>query len=138
MEQPLVIHQARWVITMEGPVITDGAVLVAGDRLVGVGPAAAIRQSCQTKGFQADEMVDYDHGEGAIIPALVNSHIAKVRIILRYAFAAAESQDLLDGQPVLCLHISNPDLQIVKISHVRGCPELMEDACRLDILREKL
>jgi aminodeoxyfutalosine deaminase len=87
LEQPLIIHQARWVITMEGPVIADGAVLVAGDRLVEVGPAAAIRQSCQTRGFQADEMLYYDHGEGAIIPALVNSHLHLEYGALRSAIA---------------------------------------------------
>ena len=75
VEQPVVIHQARWVIPVEGPVIPDGAVVVAGDRIAAVGPAAAIRQEWHDNGLGADEIVFYDHGDGAIIPALVNTHL---------------------------------------------------------------
>ena len=60
---------------MEGPVITDGAVAVAGDRIVAVGPAAAIRQDWHDNGLGAEEIVFFDHGDGAIIPALVNTHL---------------------------------------------------------------
>ena len=82
---PLIIHQARWVITMAGPVITDGAVVVAGDRIVAVGPAAAIRHSWQDQGSGADEIISYDHGDGAIIPALVNAHLHLEFTALRQA-----------------------------------------------------
>ena len=74
-EQPVVMHQARWVIPMAGPVIADGAIAVAGDRIVAVGPAAAIRQDWRDNGLEADGFVFHDHGNGAIIPALVNTHL---------------------------------------------------------------
>ncbi len=82
---PLIIHRARWLITMDGPVITDGAVVVAGDRIVAVGPAAAIRPGWQDRGSGADEIVLYDHGDGAIIPALVNTHLHLEFTALRQA-----------------------------------------------------
>jgi cytosine/adenosine deaminase-related metal-dependent hydrolase len=74
-ERPVVMHQARWVIPMAGPVIADGAVAVAGDRIVAVGPAAAIRQDWRDNDLEADGFVFHDHGNGAIIPALVNTHL---------------------------------------------------------------
>ena len=70
---------------MAGPVIPDGAVVVAGDRIVAVGPAAAIQQDWQDKGLGADEIVFYDHGDGAIIPALVNTHLHLEFTALRQA-----------------------------------------------------
>ena len=74
-EPPVVMHQARWVIPVAGPVIADGAVVVAGERIVAVGPAAAIRQGWHDNGSGAHEIIFYDHGDGAIIPALVNTHL---------------------------------------------------------------
>jgi aminodeoxyfutalosine deaminase len=74
-EQPIIIHQARWVIPMTGPVIADGAVAVAGDRIVAVGPATAVWQGRNSKGRRNDETLLVDHGDGAIIPALVNTHL---------------------------------------------------------------
>ena len=70
---------------MAGPVITDGAVVVAGDRIVAVGPAAAIRPHWQDRGLETGEIVSYDHGEGAIIPALVNAHLHLEFTALRQA-----------------------------------------------------
>ncbi len=104
--RPLIIHQAKWVVPVDGPVLADGAVAVAGDRIVEVGPAAAIRQNYQTSGLGADEIVYYDHGEGAIIPALVNAHVHLEFSGLRHAIAPQEGlpawlQEAIDGYRAL-------------------------------------
>ncbi len=70
--ESITIHQARWVIPISSPVLTDGAVAVADGRILAVGPAAAVRDQCQTHGGQ---MICHDHGDGAILPALVNTHV---------------------------------------------------------------
>ncbi len=75
MNQPLIIHQASWVIPVDGPVLADGAVAVAGDRIAAVGPVAEIWQTHRRGGLGLGAALHYDHGEGAIIPALVNAHV---------------------------------------------------------------
>ena len=96
-EQPWIIHQARWVVPMDGPVLADGAVAVAGDHITAVGPAAellATRQPGTTR--------HYDHGEGAIIPALVNAHVHLEFTALRHTIAPQKNlpawlQTAIDG-----------------------------------------
>ena len=70
--QAITIHQARWVLPITSPVISDGAVAVADGRIVAVGPAAAVRDQCRAAG---GPVVCHDHGDGAILPALVNTHV---------------------------------------------------------------
>ena len=96
-EQPWIIHQARWVVPMDGPVLADGAIAVAGDHITAVGPAAellATRQPVTT--------LHYDHGEGAIIPALVNAHVHLEFTALRHTIAPQKNlpawlQTAIDG-----------------------------------------
>jgi len=66
------LHRAKWVVPMAAPVIADGAVAVADGRILAVGPAAAVRAQCRTYGGR---VLCHDHGDGAIIPALVNTHV---------------------------------------------------------------
>lgn len=75
MAQTVVIHQARWVIPVDGPLLADGVVVVAGDRIAAVGPAPEIWQTQRAGGLGPGPVQQYDHGEGAIIPALVNTHL---------------------------------------------------------------
>src|SRR5437667_1013372 len=61
------IIRARSVVTMGGPPIDNGAVAVAGDRIVSVGKFSEI------SGKLANEDV-VDLGEQALLPGLINAH----------------------------------------------------------------
>src|SRR5207245_6928129 len=61
------ILRARVVVTMDGPPIENGAVVISGDRVLDVGkfPEVSARHSGQ-------EIVDL--GEQALLPGLINAH----------------------------------------------------------------
>ncbi|MEY2544328.1 MAG: aminodeoxyfutalosine deaminase, partial [Verrucomicrobiota bacterium] len=61
------IIRARVVVTMDGPPIENGAVVVAGDRILGVGKFPEI-----SKQHSTEEIVDL--GEQALLPGLINAH----------------------------------------------------------------
>src|SRR6266513_5690226 len=61
------LYCARWVLPVSTLAIDDGAIAVAGDRIVSVGPGATLRK-------QNPEATVRDLGESAIIPGLVNAH----------------------------------------------------------------
>ena len=63
----MIAHVSSWVLPVSGAPIRDGAVVVAGDRIVAVGPAAEV-----LAGFTG---LICDHGDGAILPGLVNCHV---------------------------------------------------------------
>ena len=61
------IIRARVVVTMDGPPIDNGAVVVSGDRIVDVGPFSDISEK-----HSPEEIVDL--GEQALLPGLINGH----------------------------------------------------------------
>jgi cytosine/adenosine deaminase-related metal-dependent hydrolase len=63
----MIAHVSTWVLPVSGPPIRDGAVVVAGDRIAAVGPAAKV-----LTGFTG---LICEHGEGAILPGLANCHV---------------------------------------------------------------
>ena len=62
----MIAHVSKWVLPVSQPPIPDGAVLVWGHKIVAVGPAREV-----LPGFKG---LICDHGEGAILPGLVNCH----------------------------------------------------------------
>ncbi len=58
---------ARYVLPVSGPVIEDGAVLVAGDAIAAVGPRAGLLRD-----HPGEEVVDY--GVAALMPGFVDLH----------------------------------------------------------------
>jgi cytosine/adenosine deaminase-related metal-dependent hydrolase len=63
----MIAHVSKWVLPVSGPPIRDGAVVVQGDRIVAVGPAAEV-----LSGFSG---LICEPGHGAILPGVVNCHV---------------------------------------------------------------
>ena len=63
----MIAHVSKWVLPVDQPPIREGAVVVQGDRIAAVGPAADI-----LSGFTG---LICDHGDGAILPGVVNCHV---------------------------------------------------------------
>jgi cytosine/adenosine deaminase-related metal-dependent hydrolase len=60
------IYRARYVVTMDGPPIENGAIATSGQRILNVGKAEAV------KAAHAGEVIDL--GERVLMPGLVNAH----------------------------------------------------------------
>jgi cytosine/adenosine deaminase-related metal-dependent hydrolase len=63
----MIAHVSKWVLPVDQPPCRDGAVVVQGDRIAAVGPAAEV-----LSGFSG---LICDHGDGAILPGVVNCHV---------------------------------------------------------------
>jgi cytosine/adenosine deaminase-related metal-dependent hydrolase len=61
------LYQARWVLPVSSPPIGDGAIAVTGQQIVSVGTRSSLLA-------QFPEAENFDLGESAIIPGLVNAH----------------------------------------------------------------
>ena len=61
------LYCARWVLPISSPAIRDGAIAVAGDKIVSIGSSATLRDRYQ-------DATVHDLGESAVIPGLINSH----------------------------------------------------------------
>src|SRR5437762_3850123 len=61
------IVRARTVVTMDGPPIENGAVVISGDRVLDVGKFPEV------SGRHAGEEI-VDLGEQALLPGLINAH----------------------------------------------------------------
>jgi len=63
----MIAHVSSWVLPITGPPIREGAVIVDQGRIARVGPGAEV-----LRGFTGPVE---DHGNGAILPGLVNCHV---------------------------------------------------------------
>jgi cytosine/adenosine deaminase-related metal-dependent hydrolase len=61
------IYSARWVVPVSAPPFADGAVAVAGARIIAVGARADVRR-------QFPDATTEDFGTAALMPGLVNCH----------------------------------------------------------------
>ena len=61
------IHRAKWILPIVQPPIENGAVAVAEGKIVRVGTYDDLEE----KGIKGDVI---DHGEGVLMPALINAH----------------------------------------------------------------
>jgi cytosine/adenosine deaminase-related metal-dependent hydrolase len=77
------IIRARIVVTMDGPPIENGAVVVEGNRIVDVGTFAEV------KARNASEILDL--GEQALLPGLINAHCHLDYTCLRRMIQSQES-----------------------------------------------
>jgi aminodeoxyfutalosine deaminase len=77
------IVRARIVVTMDGPPIENGAVMVEGNRIVDVGTFAEV------KARNSNDIVDL--GEQALLPGLINAHCHLDYTCLRRMIQAQES-----------------------------------------------
>ena len=64
----LTAHTADVVLAMTGPPVPDGAVVVDGDRVVAVGPAASVVPAALDGGARMRRH------RGVLLPGLVNAH----------------------------------------------------------------
>jgi cytosine/adenosine deaminase-related metal-dependent hydrolase len=62
-----VLLRAAWVAPMDGPPVSNGAVLVEGEAIVAVGPAAEVKRSSVGAAV-------HDFGDAVILPGLINAH----------------------------------------------------------------
>jgi cytosine/adenosine deaminase-related metal-dependent hydrolase len=65
---PVILHRARWVAPVTAPLIDNGAVAVQAGRILAVGPAPDLMRQ-----WPSGRAVD--HGDGVILPGLVNCHV---------------------------------------------------------------
>lgn len=62
------LHRASWVVPVSRPPIPNGAVLAAGNRILLGGPYGEVKRESPS------EATEWDHGDAALIPGLVNGH----------------------------------------------------------------
>src|SRR5262249_19036150 len=60
----VIVHAAPWVVPVAAPPLRDGAVALEGDRVVAVGPLAALRGNAPV----------VEHG-GVLMPGVINAHL---------------------------------------------------------------
>ncbi|MEW6378703.1 MAG: amidohydrolase family protein [bacterium] len=68
----LILHRAAWILPISSPPVEDGIVAVRDGRIIEAGPAQSMRQKYVQAGGLKVRLID--HGDGAILPSLVNAH----------------------------------------------------------------
>jgi len=68
VQLPVVIHRAPWLISMDGPIVADGAVVLDGKTIVAVGPFRELEAEFAGAAVE-------DHHGCVLMPGLINAHI---------------------------------------------------------------
>lgn len=68
MQTSIVLHRAPWLLSMAGPVIADGAVVLQSDGIIAVDRFSVVRAQ-----FPDARIVD--HSDCVLMPGLINAHI---------------------------------------------------------------
>jgi aminodeoxyfutalosine deaminase len=68
VEGEVVLHRAAWLVPVSRPPIENGAVLTRGDTILDAGPFTSLRN------VYSGPLSVKDHGQSALVPALVNPH----------------------------------------------------------------
>lgn len=69
------LHRAAWILPICAPALEDGIVAVRNGRILDVGPAKLMQQTYIRAGTKTRPKVRLiDHGDGTILPSLVNAH----------------------------------------------------------------
>lgn len=63
-----VLHRASWLLPMNSPPVPNGAVLLGKDSILASGPYETVKATAPS------HCVQVDHGDAALLPALVNAH----------------------------------------------------------------
>jgi cytosine/adenosine deaminase-related metal-dependent hydrolase len=62
------LHRAQWLVQVFVPPVRNGAVVTVGGRVVAAGAFEAVKKECPASART------FDHGNAALLPALVNCH----------------------------------------------------------------
>jgi 5-methylthioadenosine/S-adenosylhomocysteine deaminase len=113
------IWSARWVITEDParPVIENGAVAIAGDRIVGVGTRAGIDAR-----FQAKQRLD--RPQAILAPGLVNTHTHAAMSLFRGIADDLRLQDWLEKY-IFPAEAKNVSPDFVRWGTRLGCLEML-------------
>lgn len=68
MQLPVVIHRAPWLISMAGPIVADGAVVLHDKTIAAVGPFRELEAEFAGAAVE-------DHDGCVLMPGLINAHI---------------------------------------------------------------
>jgi len=71
----LTLHRAAWILPISSPPIMDGIVAVQDGRILEAGPSKAmLKEYALSLSCGGSRPVLLDHGDGTILPSLVNTH----------------------------------------------------------------
>lgn len=128
--------KARWVLPICGPPIENGAVRIAGDRIIAVGPAEdVVTPDCD------DRMRDL--GMAALLPGFVNAHSHLELTVMRGLLEDADFRSWITRLTAIKLErLTHDDLldsaRLGALEAVRGGVTCMADTCDSGVAAEAM